>query len=84
MVEDIFSQIMSQIQEGNYIVYGHSMGTLLTYELTKRIIKNKLKRPMCLFFIIRGESACSFELLKGDYFFILEHPKTIVQRMWSL
>jgi surfactin synthase thioesterase subunit len=179
MVDDLLSEIMPHIQEGNYIIYGHSMGTLLGYELTKRIIKNKLKPPMYLFFTGRGapgfmrfknkksalpkdifwqevneigglpkeffdhddlldlyfpimksdfkaiedyefnsmespflipihvcmgdeeigeeedktpmismkawskETSCSFsfELLKGDHFFILKHPKTIVQRI---
>ncbi|MFH6996194.1 thioesterase II family protein [Flavobacterium sp. FlaQc-48] len=54
MVDDLLNQIMLHIQEGNYIIYGHSMGTLLGYELTKRIIKNKLPIPMALFFTGRG------------------------------
>ena len=54
MVDDLLSEIIPHIQKGNYIIYGHSMGTLLGYELTKRIIKNKLKPPMYLFFTGRG------------------------------
>lgn len=54
MIDDLLRQIMPHIQDGNYIIYGHSMGTLLGYELTKRIIKNKLKLPMYLFFTGRG------------------------------
>lgn len=54
MVDDLLSQIIPHIKEGNYILYGHSMGTLLGYELTKRIIKNKLKQPVYLFFTGRG------------------------------
>ena len=45
MVDDLLSQIMPHIQEGNYIIYGHSMGTLLGYELTKKITEKKSTDP---------------------------------------
>jgi surfactin synthase thioesterase subunit len=54
MVDDLLSQIMPHIHEGNYIIYGHSMGTLLGYELAKKITEKKLQKPMALFFTGRG------------------------------
>jgi surfactin synthase thioesterase subunit len=181
MVDDLLNIIIPLIQEGCYMIYGHSMGTLLGYELVKKIIENRLKRPICLFFTGRGapgfekyknkksllpkeifwkevnkmgglpqeffehddlldlcfpimksdfkaiedyefykmekpfpipinicmgneeigneeektpllsmkawsmetSDSCSFELLKGDHFFILKHPKAIVERIYN-
>ncbi|SFJ79041.1 thioesterase II family protein [Myroides guanonis] len=54
IVEDLLAQIMSNIGDTNYIIYGHSMGTLIGYELTKKIIERKLQQPMSLFFTGRG------------------------------
>jgi surfactin synthase thioesterase subunit len=54
MVDDLFSQVIPHIQEGNYIIYGHSMGTLLGYELAKKITEKKMHKPIALFFTGRG------------------------------
>ncbi|KAA1244365.1 thioesterase II family protein [Aquimarina sp. RZ0] len=54
MVEDLIAQLIPHIKTGDYILYGHSMGTLLGYELTKQIIQRKLKLPHCLFFTGRA------------------------------
>ncbi|GAA3512779.1 mutanobactin A biosynthesis thioesterase MubT [Aquimarina addita] len=54
MVNDLFSQIIMHIPKGDYIIYGHSMGTLLGYELVKKLIINNLPLPNCLFFTGRG------------------------------
>ncbi|WP_062053004.1 thioesterase II family protein [Aquimarina longa] len=54
MVDDLLDKIIPHIQKSDYIIYGHSMGTLLGYELTKRIIQEKLKLPKHLFFTGRG------------------------------
>jgi len=54
MIEDLYNQITPHIQEGNYIIYGHSMGTLLGYELTKKLRDNNQNLPKCLYFTGRG------------------------------
>lgn len=55
MVADLLQKIIPHITEGgDYIIYGHSLGTLLGYELTKKIIEKDLKQPSCLFFTGRG------------------------------
>lgn len=46
--DDIFQKALKHTN-GVYAIYGHSLGGLLAYLLTKRIIKNDLKRPIHLF-----------------------------------
>lgn len=48
IANDVFSQIKNKLDEP-YAIYGHSMGTLIAYALTKRIIKENLKQPLYLF-----------------------------------
>ncbi|WP_224999252.1 thioesterase II family protein [Cesiribacter sp. SM1] len=52
--DDVFNQIRHRINGQDYIIYGHSMGTLLGYELTKRILQAGLNPPVSLFFTGRG------------------------------
>ncbi|SEB35138.1 Surfactin synthase thioesterase subunit [Tenacibaculum sp. MAR_2009_124] len=55
MADDLFQKIVPHIlKEGEYIIYGHSLGTILGYELTRRIRSKGLKQPSCLFFTGRG------------------------------
>jgi len=54
IVDDLLNQITPLIQGCNYIIYGHSLGALLGYELTKRVIEKELKPPIHLFFTGRG------------------------------
>lgn len=49
VIDDIFEQIRDRIHEP-YGLYGHSMGTLLGFMLTKRIIQENLNKPLHLFF----------------------------------
>ena len=52
--DDVFRQLKDNIEDSEYIIYGHSMGTLMGYELTKRLIQGGYKLPVCLFFTGRG------------------------------
>lgn len=54
MVDDLYHTIQTHIVKGDYVLYGHSMGTLLGYELIKKITKNGLKLPVCMVFTGRG------------------------------
>src|SRR4051794_37934122 len=49
VVTDIFQQIKDRLDEP-YGIYGHSMGTLSGYLLTKKIIQKNLNKPIHLFF----------------------------------
>jgi surfactin synthase thioesterase subunit len=60
MIDDIFSQVKEKLSSP-YIIYGHSMGTLLGYLLTKLIVKKGLPQPECLFF-----TGCSGPSFRND------------------
>jgi surfactin synthase thioesterase subunit len=49
MADDVWKSISGSIHEP-YAIYGHSMGTLIGYELTKKIIKYDAPKPIHLFF----------------------------------
>jgi surfactin synthase thioesterase subunit len=51
IVEDVFQQIQHELKSGQpYGIFGHSMGALLGYLLTKRILSAELPAPLHLFF----------------------------------
>lgn len=49
-VDDIYSLIKDQIQKDDYALYGHSMGTLLAYELYYKVIGEGHRKPAHIFF----------------------------------
>ncbi len=54
MVNDLLGQIESHIANETYMIYGHSLGTVLGYELTKKLMAANSKLPQCLYFTGRG------------------------------
>lgn len=54
IVDDIFNQFQSVIKNSEYIIYGHSLGTILGFELVKKIMEYNLPLPLFLFFTGRG------------------------------
>jgi len=48
-VEDLFNRIKPIAVSAPYMIMGHSMGTILTYELLKRIKSEGLPEPKCVF-----------------------------------
>lgn len=49
-VEDIFQNIKDKIVDDEYAIYGHSMGSLLGYELYHKIASKNLRIPKHIFF----------------------------------
>lgn len=49
-IDDIFDNIKNKLGEDDYAIYGHSMGSLLAYELYYKIKENGLKEPNHIFF----------------------------------
>ncbi|NPC93189.1 thioesterase [Bacillus sp. WMMC1349] len=49
-VQDIFEQVQSNIKNRDYAIFGHSMGSLLAYELYYKICEANLKKPLHIFF----------------------------------
>lgn len=50
MVEDIYEEIIQEIDDAPFAFYGHSMGAILIYELIHKIKEAKHKEPVCAFF----------------------------------
>lgn len=48
-VEDLFKLFWQQAEGEDYAIYGHSMGSILAYELVKKIENAGLKSPVHLF-----------------------------------
>lgn len=53
-VDNILLQMQHRIHNVEYMIYGHSMGALLGYEVTKKIVSYGLNRPACLFLTGHG------------------------------
>ena len=49
-VKDIFDKITDELDGTPYAVFGHSMGTVLTYELIRKIIGQMKQEPTHVFF----------------------------------
>ena len=54
VVDDVFQLIRGEIQQSPYMLYGHSMGALITYELAQKINDFRLPKPVHLFFSGKG------------------------------
>lgn len=60
LVNDLFYQVSPQIGQQDYAIYGHSLGGLMTYLLTKKLLENGIKAPVHLFITgTTGPSALS-------------------------
>jgi surfactin synthase thioesterase subunit len=57
LVDDLYAQVITKINDVDYAIYGHSMGGLLTYLLTIKLLENNKKLPLHLF--ITGTSGPS-------------------------
>lgn len=49
LVQDVYRQISCRIGQADYAVYGHSLGGLVAYLVTRELIQNNHKPPLHLF-----------------------------------
>lgn len=49
-IDDIFNNIKDKIYNNEYAIYGHSMGSLLAYELYHKISEFGIRKPSHMFF----------------------------------
>ncbi len=49
-VDDIFENIKEKIVDEDFAIYGHSMGSLLAYELYYKMSKMNIRKPKHIFF----------------------------------
>lgn len=62
-IDDIYNSIEEEIENDEYAIYGHSMGSLLAYELYYKICEMKKRKPKHIFFsgygapntVVKGE-----------------------------
>lgn len=72
-VDDIYGRIEHQLQ-GPYAFFGHSMGAMLSYELTHKIVKSGTRMPEQVFFSGRSaphvmkEDDKKYHLMENDVF----------------
>src|SRR5438105_3691105 len=57
LINDLYKQIRNNVDKMDYAIYGHSMGGLLAYLLTRKLIENNHQVPLHLF--ITGTSGPS-------------------------
>ena len=57
LVNDMYKQISEKVDQMYYAIYGHSLGGLVAYLLTRKLIENNHKAPLHLF--ITGTSGPS-------------------------
>lgn len=59
LVEDIYQQVSDRLAPP-YAIYGHSMGAVLGYLLTKKILSHNKPPPVQLFFTGKGGPSCGY------------------------
>ncbi|WP_349409523.1 thioesterase II family protein [Pseudalkalibacillus sp. SCS-8] len=65
IVDAVFETIISMLdKDEEYVIYGHSMGSLVTYELTYKLMENGFKKPLHL--ILSGGKAPQRRTKKKD------------------
>ncbi len=53
-VNDVYYSIQDQLDDSEYAVFGHSMGSIITYQIAHRLFQGNGPRPIHLFFSGRG------------------------------
>jgi medium-chain acyl-[acyl-carrier-protein] hydrolase len=54
VIEDVFALVKEEIEDVPYAIFGHSMGCMIAYYVTQKIVSNNLPAPLHLFFSGRG------------------------------
>jgi len=49
-VDNLYSMVEASIDEEKYAIFGHSMGSILSYKLAEKISESSLKDPVHIFF----------------------------------
>jgi surfactin synthase thioesterase subunit len=49
-VDNLYSMMEASLDGGEYAIFGHSMGSILSYKLAEKISESKLKGPVHIFF----------------------------------
>ncbi|WP_343746109.1 alpha/beta fold hydrolase [Chitinophaga sp.] len=74
MVDDVYRIIKDDVRKGHYALYGHSMGSMIAFELAQRIVHDNLPVPLHIFFSgrgapgVKGKPEKNYALMTDDEF----------------
>lgn len=80
ILNDIYNSIKDDINDGEYMIFGHSMGALLAYELIHMINENGDNKPKHAFF--SGKGAQHIPVLKESIYKLSDHE--FMKKVYSL
>lgn len=80
VVNDIYSNIKDLIDDTRYIIFGHSMGVLIAYELVWKIIQEGKNKPIQVFF--SGKVAPHINISNNNYH--KESDSKLINELFSL
>lgn len=66
LIEDLYLQLINNIGEKKYALFGHSFGSVICYELYQKLYENNNKLPAHIFF--SGQETPEFIGRKEDYY----------------
>lgn len=49
LIEDVYQQVVTQLDNSDYILFGHSMGAIVAYEIYYKLYENSIKLPSHIF-----------------------------------
>lgn len=81
LVQDLYTQIEDRLEQSPYAIYGHSMGGLMAYLLTRKIIENGKTPPLHLFITGTPGPAASSRTERKRH---LMDKKTFIEEVRSL
>lgn len=50
LIDNVYKQILKEVSDDDYVIFGHSMGSIVLYEIYYKLIKNKCKMPKFIIF----------------------------------
>ena len=72
-VDDLYNIISSQLDSAPYAFFGHSLGSLLAYELAQKIKASNIRQPTHLFF--SGKASPNIKNVKEKNFHLMDAEK---------
>ncbi|RBL90382.1 thioesterase II family protein [Chitinophaga flava] len=73
LIEDLLVQFKALTIEGPYVIYGHSMGAVVSYLMVRKILENQLEAPLAVFLtgagsIVNGwQAPIRYNLSREDF-----------------
>ena len=72
-VNDVYNKIVMQIDDSPYILFGHSMGSSIAYEVARKIKDSKNVSPE--FLVLSGRNHPNSKIKISDIIFLMSNSK---------